>query len=291
MPEIRVLVDCRTILGESPIWDVDEERLYWIDSFGKRIYRSTITGTELKTWDVPGKIGSMALRARGGAILSLESGFHAFDLATGKASPIADPEADVATTRLNDGKVDRQGRFVAGSMDMDEANPKGSLYRVDVDLSIHKLEEGIVCSNGPCWSVDGKTFYFADTWADEICAYDYNTDTGSISNKRPFASFREGVGAPDGATIDEEGFLWSAVAYGGELRRFAPDGSLDRRVEMPVRNVTSLMFGGPNLDVLYVTSAATSPLARFPDDGRLGGSLFEIRGLGVRGVPERRFLG
>ena len=169
---IEVLVDVKTILGEGPLWDVEEQRLYWIDSFGCNVFRATADGREVRAWDVPAKIGSMALRRRGGAVLSLQTGFHFLDFKTGDCSLIVDPEPDKPTTRLNDGKVDKRGRFVAGSMDTMEEGPNGSLYRLDPDLSLHKLDQGIVVSNGPCWSPDGKILYFADSWSGEIWAYD-----------------------------------------------------------------------------------------------------------------------
>jgi sugar lactone lactonase YvrE len=289
--EIKVLVDCKTILGEGPLWDVEEQRLYWIDSFGNKVWRATADGKEIETWDVPAKIGSMALRRKGGAVLSLQTGFHFLDLKTGKTELIHDPEPDKPTTRINDGKVDKHGRFLAGSMDMMESGPIGALYRLDPDLSVHKLEEGIICSNGPCWSPDGKTFYFADSWSEEISVYDYDLETGIPSNKRTFCSVKGTGGAPDGATVDAEGYVWMALVYVGEIRRYAPDGRLDRTIKMPVLKVTSVNFGGPNLDILYVTSMAKPPLPRFPEDGPLGGSLFAITGLGVKGVPEPRFAG
>ncbi len=177
-------------------------------------------------------------------------------------------------------------------MDTMEEGGNGALYRLDPDLSVHKLEEGIVVSNGPCWSPDGKTFYFSDTWSNEISAYDYDLATGGISNKRCFASFAPlGDGVPDGATVDSEGCVWSAAVYGGKLYRFAPDGTLERQIDMPVKKVTSMNFGGPNLDVLYVTSMAKPPLPRFPGDGVLRGALFAIYDLGIQGVPEPRFAG
>lgn len=288
--EIKVLVDCKTILGEGPLWDVDSQRLYWIDSFGMKVYRSTASGTEVKTWDVPSKIGSMALRRDGqGAVVSLQNGFHLLDFRTGESTLVNDPEAHLPGTRLNDGKVDQRGRFIVGSMDMQEEGPSGALYRLDPDFSVHRLESNIVCSNGPCWSPDGRTFYFADTWSNEISGYDYDMETGTPSNKRCFASYAGMEGAPDGATVDAEGCVWSAAVYAGELRRFAPDGSLDRIIKMPVLKATSMSFGGPGLDVLFVTSMAKPPLPRFPEDGPLGGSLFAIEGLGIRGLPEPRF--
>lgn len=288
--EIKVLVDCKTILGEGPLWDVGSGRIYWIDSFGAKVYRATPAGTGIETWDVPAKIGSMAIRRDGdGAVVALETGFHLLDFRSGACDLVHDPEAHLPGTRLNDGKVDPRGRFVAGSMDMQEEGATGSLYRLDPDFSVHRLESGIVCSNGPCWSPDGRTFYFADTWSNEISAYDYDLETGMPSNKRRFASYAGTDGAPDGATVDAEGFVWSAAVYAGELRRYAPDGRLDRTITMPVLKVTSMSFGGDGMDVLFVTSMAKPPLPRFPEDGPLGGSLFAIEGLGVRGLPEPRF--
>ena len=289
--QIEVLVDVKTTLGEGPLWDVDEQRLYWIDSFDGRVFRCTADGREIRSWDVPQKIGSMALRKQGGAVLSLQRGFYFLNFRTGEVELIVDPEPDKPNNRINDGKVDRRGRFVAGSMDTMEEGPNGALYRLDPDLQLHRLEGGIIVSNGPCWSPDGRTFYFTDTWSGEISAYDYDLDRGDISNKRTFARMTEAGGAFDGATVDAEGCLWSAFVYAGKVVRYAPDGRVDRVIDMPVKKVTSCMFGGPDLDVLYITSMAKPPLPRFPGDPVLRGSLFAITGLGTRGVPEPRFAG
>lgn len=289
---IEILADVKTTLGEGPLWDIEEQRLYWIDSFDGRVFRCTADGREIRAWDVPQKIGSMALRRDGGAIVSLQRGFHTLDFKTGEVALIHDPEPNFAANRLNDGKVDRQGRFVAGSMDTMEEGPNGALYRLDPDMSVHRLDDGIICSNGPCWSPDGRTFYFTDTWSGEIWAYDYDTATGGVSDRRTFATVdTSGGGAADGATVDADGFVWSALVYDGKLVRYATDGTVDRVIEMPVKKVTSVMFGGPDLDVLYVTTMAKPPLPRFPDDGPLRGSVFAIHDLGVRGLPEIRFAG
>ncbi|KLN52696.1 SMP-30/gluconolactonase/LRE family protein [Variovorax paradoxus] len=289
---IEILVDVKTELGEGPIWDVEEQRLYWIDSFGCKVFRCTVDGREVRAWNVPARIGSMALRSRGGAVLSLASGFHFLDFTTGETQLIVHPEPDKTHNRLNDGKVDRRGRFIAGSMDMNEEGPNGALYRLDPDLSLHKLDDRIICSNGPCWSPDDRTFYFSDTWSGEIWAYDYDLDTGNVSDRRTFTKLDMSTGgAADGSTVDAEGFLWNAQVYDGRLIRYAPDGSVDRVIEMPVKKVTSVNFGGPNLDILYVTSMAKPPLPRFPADGVMGGSLFAIHDLGVRGIAEPRFGG
>ncbi len=288
---IEVLLDVKTTLGEGPLWDAEQERLYFLDSFVGRVFRTTVDGGEIRAWDVPGKIGSMALRKDGeGAIVSLQQGFHALDFKSGDCDLIHDPEPDRPANRINDGKVDRRGRFFAGSMDTMEEGPFGALYRLDPDFSVHRIDTDIICSNGPCFSPDDKTFYFADTWTGEIWAYDYDIETGTASNRRTFARVDTSKGgAADGSTVDAEGCLWNALVYDGRLVRYTPDGAVDRIVDMPVKKVTSVMFGGPNLDILFVTSMAKPPLPRFPGDGVQRGSLFALHDLGVRGLPEPRF--
>ncbi|WP_267402223.1 SMP-30/gluconolactonase/LRE family protein [Pseudomonas sp. GM_Psu_2] len=288
---IEIVADLKTTLGEGPLWDVEQQRLYWLDSFDGRILRCTADGRELRAWDVGQKIGSMALRREGDrALVALQGGIHDLDLASGELTLIHAPEPDLPHNRLNDGKVDRQGRFVFGSMDTLEESASGRLYRLDPDLSLHVLDEGIICSNGPCWSPDGSTLYFTDTWTGEQWTYAYDTATGTVGERRTRNRIdTAGGGAADGATVDAEGYLWQALVYAGQLVRYTPDGQVDRIIEMPVKKVTSVMFGGPELDVLYVTSMARPPLPRFPGDGQLRGALFAIHDLGVRGIAERRF--
>ena len=272
MSDVTVVVGCKNILGEGPLWDVARQRL---------------------CWTVPARIGSLAIRDSGrSAIVSLQAGFHLLDLDTGECTLLHDPEPHLPRTRINDGEVDRKGRFNAGSMDSNEKEPNGALYRVDTGGSVHVLERGIICSNGPCWSPNSDTFYFTDTWSVEISVYDHDHDqaTGTPGNKRRFASFEATGGAPDRATIDAQGCLWSEAVHAG-IVRFSPDGAVDRGVEMPVLTVTSVAFGGPELDIHYVNSMASPPLPRFPEDGPMAGHLFAVHGLGVRGIPELRFGG
>lgn len=288
---IDILVDVKTELGEGPLWDVQQERLYWIDSKGNKIFRSTADGRELRAWDTPTHIGSMALRAAGdGAVLALENGLHLLDFASGDIEKLHDPEPELTENRLNDGKVDAAGRFVFGSMNKNESGRTASLYSLDTDFSLRTLDSNLMVSNGPCWSPDGSTFYFSDTWSEEIWAYDYDVATGNATHRRKFCDVdgSRGGGA-DGSTVDAEGFLWNALVYDGKLVRYAPDGTVDRVVEMPVKKITSVMFGGADLDVLYVTSMSKPPLPRFPDDPIQRGSVFALTGLGVVGLPEHRF--
>ena len=303
MTDIRIFVDCANTLGENPLWDVEEQRFYWIDGMSREISRCAPDGSGVRTWTLPesiGAIGSMALRKKGGAVLATESGVQFFDFDSGDLELIAHPEAGNHHVRINDGKIDSRGRFVFGSLDIDAvfppdpANPpapRGRLLRLDADLTVHTLGGDIIISNGPCWSPDNATFYLADSWADKIYAYDWNEAAGTVSNRRVFATFDQ-RGLPDGGTVDAEGYIWNVTNGGytgdGALWRFAPDGSLDRKIAMPVFKPTSLTFGGPDLDVIYVTSnRLPSEVAEKPHDG----AVFAIYSLGIRGLPERRFNG
>jgi sugar lactone lactonase YvrE len=177
-------------------------------------------------------------------------------------------------------------------MDTQEDERSGRLYRMDPDYTVSVLDDKLICSNGPCWSPDDSTFYFSDTWSGGIWAYDYDIETGTVSNRRDFGTTETSVvGGFDGSTVDAEGGVWNALVYDGKIVRFTPDGTVDRIIDMPVKKVTSVMFGGPDLDTLYVTSMARPPLPRFPEDPVAAGSLFAITGLGVTGTPEPRFGG
>jgi L-arabinonolactonase len=290
MLRIEVLSDVPDRLGEGPLWDVREQRLYWIDSYGPSIHSSDAAGRDRRSWSVPAPIGSMALRENGGAVIALRDGFHLFDFDSGEASRIAETQPGELRPRLNDGKVDRQGRFLAGSMDFQESEPVGKLFRLDHDLSVHVLDTGIVCSNGPCWSLDGRTLYFADTTRKLIYAYDYDVDTGDVLSRRVFTDFARLRGYPDGATVDAEGFVWSVEVYSGRLIRFDPEGVVDRIVGLPVQSATSVIFGGADLDIAYVTSMAR-PAGNEYHREREAGYVFAVHGLGVRGVEEPRFKG
>jgi L-arabinonolactonase len=291
MQRIDVVIDLKTELGEGPLWDMEFQRLFWIDSKGGKVFRTTAEGAEVRAWEVPGEIGSMAIRKDGlGAVVALDKGLHLLDFKTGDVELIEDPEPGMDQNRLNDGKVDKQGRFVFGSMNKNESGATGGLFSLDTDFKVRQLDSDLICSNGPCWSPNGETFYFSDTWSGEIWSYDYDQSTGLVSNRKTFANVDGSAGgASDGSTVDAEGFLWNALVYAGKIVRYAPDGTVDLVIDMPVKKVTSVMFGGPELDILFVTSMSRPPLPRFPGDPIQAGSLFAIRDLGVIGLPENRF--
>lgn len=278
-------------LGEGPLWDVAEQRLYWVDSAGKAIYRVAPDGGDLRRWQAPGEVGAIALREGGGAVVTIATGIYLLDFETGRFDLLADLESDIAGNRMNDGKVDRDGRFIFGSFDSGifaapQPRPaRGRLYCMDEELQPRVLLEGVGCTNGPAWSPDGSIFYFSDTWSHAIAAYPWDRGTGTLGAPQSFVAPDPSI-FPDGATVDEESYLWSTACGVGELRRYAPDGTLDRVVELPITRPTSVMFGGVSLDILFVTS-----MSIHGGEGAGAGMTHAISGLGVRGIPERRFNG
>ena len=290
MAEVRLAAKAANKLGEVPVWDREDQALWWVDIEGKLLQRLDERSGEVRVWQMPERIGSFALRRDGGIVCAFASGFAFYDLDTGKTDWIAKPEAGMPRNRFNDGKVDRNGRFWAGSMDDKLSDYTGALYRLDPDLSVHQMETGIGISNALCWSPDDSRFYFADTMRREIWVYDYFAKTGEISNRRLFANTLDQPGNPDGSTVDAEGYMWNAQWDGWRLVRYAPDGTLDRVVDLPVQKPTSVMFGGRNLETLYVTTAiwdlSEDELSRQP----WAGSLLALD-VGVRGLPETHFNG
>jgi len=290
MTEIACVLDCRSLLGEGPFWDVEEQRLYWVDIKRREIHRFDPVSGKDESWPTHEDIGSLAPRAEGGLVTALKSGFHFYDLARGEARAVALPDDHPERNRFNDGKTDRQGRFWAGSMDDLEKEASGGLYRLTPDLRLDCMVQEIICSNSLCWSPDSRTMYYADSWKHTVWAWDFDPVTGDIENRRVFVEIPAGDGAPDGATVDAEGGVWIAQWGGWRVVRYDPGGRIERSIALPVRQPTCPMFGGRDLDVLYVTSASIklSPeaLARQPQ----AGSLFAIDA-GVKGLPEARFRG
>jgi len=280
----------RCIGGESPLWDPAEQALYFVDNAGRKIHRYDPATGATRSWDMPSVITALALREHGGAVVTLRTGIHLFDFDTGAfvtLSPLADPPPMV----FNDGKIDRRGRFLIGACTANFAKPApdGGLYRLDPDHRLTKLDSGIHFSNGPCWSPDDRTFYFSDSFLHETYAYDYDIATGNVARRRLFVNTRELGGLPDGATVDRDGLVWIAIYGGGRIAAYRPDGRLERTIEMPVRLVSSVMFGGPGLDRLYVTTIEKGALGEPWEEG--AGDLYAIDGLGARGVPEPRYAG
>ena len=230
MVRIEVVVGPLAGVGESPVWDVDEQRLYWVDNSRSRIFRSAADGRELSVWSFPGRVTSVAVRSGGGLVATSRTKLCTFDLDTGEVDVVFDAGAGPGFV-FNDAKADRQGRFIAGLVELalvapaarqlvDRYETAGCLHRLDADGRVERLAAGIGITNGPCFSPDGATFYCGDSWSRRIWAFDYDITTGTAGNRRLFAGVDEGDSLPDGATVDEEGFLWVATYEGGEIHRY-----------------------------------------------------------------------
>ena len=289
MADVRCVVECANILGEVPLWDVAEQALYWVDIEGKRLHRLRPATGAVEQWDMHERIASYALREHGGLVVAFASGLAFYSLEDGAIEWIARPEADRPGNRFNEGKVDRMGRFWAGTMDDSLKNRSAALYRLDPDLSLTRVVDEVGISNCFVWSLENDRFWFADTLAQKIDVFDYDHASGAIANRRPFVD-TTGLGySPDGGTIDAEGYLWVAMWDGWKVVRFAPDGTVDREVRLPVARPTSCMFGGPDLATLYVTSAVWDATGEALAAQPLAGGLFALD-VGVAGVPEPRFV-
>jgi L-arabinonolactonase len=293
MVEITCVVDAKAILGEGTMWDPRAQVLWWVDIWAKLIHRyDPATGRD-DTWEAPEYLGCLAVRERGGLVVSMTDGFHFFDPRTGAFTPIVDPEADLPDTRFNDGKTDRQGRFYSGTMFEAEGKPLqkiASLYRLDPDLTWHRLVEGIGCSNGLAWSPDSKTMYYADSHADRVWAWDFDPVSGAIENRRVFIDTSATGGVADGATVDVEGCYWVTLPMTSKVTRFDPQGREMQTIVLPTDLPTCCGFGGKDLDILYVTSATLRRPQEKLAGQPLAGGLFAID-VGVKGLPEAYFAG
>ncbi|MCB1495102.1 MAG: SMP-30/gluconolactonase/LRE family protein [Bauldia sp.] len=286
---VECVVDCRNKLGEVPVWDVAEQALYWVDIEGRLLQRLEPATGRLDRWEMPERIACFALREKGGLIVGFASGIAFYDLDTGAIDWIARPEAD-RNTRFNEGKCDRQGRFWTGTMDDSLAEHDGALYRVDPDLTVTRVLGNVGISNTMVWSLDDRSFYFADTLDGRIDRFDFDAVSGNLSNRRPVIDLSgTGIG-PDGSTIDTDGYIWNAQWDGWRLARYSPDGELDRIVELPVQKPTSCMFGGADLRTLYVTTAIWDLTPEQLRAQPQAGGLFAVD-VGIGGVPESRFAG
>ena len=289
LPEIELVTDGRNTLGEGLVWDADAQHLYWTDIEEKKLWMLEPASGAVRSVDVPERIGCFAPREAGGLVVAFASGFAFFDPETGTREDIAPFEPELKNTRLNDGRADRQGGLIAGGFDEVEGKPISSVVRLEHDLRITTLIRDVSCSNGTCFSPDGRTMYFADTPSKEIRAYDYAPD-GSLGPRRTIARFDDQPGMPDGSCVDAEGFVWNAQWNGRRLVRYAPDGRIDRIVPVPALNPTCVAFGGAALDTLYITTARYLMSADQVAAEPRSGALFAFKP-GVRGLVDAKFAG
>lgn len=291
--DITCVVDAKAELGEGTIWDPKAGVLWWIDIWNKLIHRYNPATGKDDTWESPEFLGCIGLREKGGLVVTMVSGFYFFDPKTGSFEAIVDPEAHLPDTRFNDGKPDRQGRFWSGSMFEAPGKPVqfiGSLYRMDTDLSVHRMIEGVGCSNGLAWSPDSETMYFSDSHTTIVRAYDFDAATGEIENQRTFVDLDGSGGIADGATVDADGCYWVTIPVTSKVNQYDPQGKLMQSIMLPTDLPTCCEFGGKDLDVLYVTTAVLKrPAEHFVGQSNPGG-LFAID-VGTKGLALPAFRG
>ncbi|MBN6054119.1 SMP-30/gluconolactonase/LRE family protein, partial [Nonomuraea sp. RK-328] len=277
-PEIVDVPPAR--LGEGPRWDERTGTLLWVDIPAGLVRRLDPADGSHAVTAVGQPVGVAVPRAAGGLALAVRDGFALTDEPAWDGSAPGGLEVVAPVTaaerpgnRMNDGACDRAGRFFAGTKAEDDHPGAGALYRLGPDRRAERVLDGVGISNGIAWSPDERLCYYVDTLTNRVDVFDYDPGSGLLAGRRTFAEITRGM--PDGITVDADGHVWVALWDGGAVLRLRPDGRLDLTVEIPVRNVTSCAFGGPDLDELYVTTAW---------DGAAGGELLRCR-TSVAGAP------
>jgi sugar lactone lactonase YvrE len=290
MTEVRCVVDAGAEIGESPVWDERYHLLYWIDIPGRKLHRfDPHTGVDA-VWEMPAEPGAIGVRRSGGVVLAMRHAFYGFDFMDPEPALLARVADEPGTNRLNDGRVDRMGRFWSGTVNEQDREPTGALYCLDAAGRVTRRLDGIACSNSLCWSPDGKVMYHADSFAWQIRAWDFDAATGTIANPRPFIEIPREEGFSDGATVDADGCLWAAHWGHGHVKRYDPEGKLMHTIALPVTNITCPCFGGPDFTTLYVTTAHFRLDAAARAAQPLAGGLFAIE-VDVKGLPEPKYAG
>ena len=292
--EISTIVAGAERLGEGAVWDTEDQRLWWVDITGGLIHCYNPEDKSNQSFAFGEPVGCIARRENGGLVVAAKSGFWFFDPHTGQKRHIIDPEKDQPENRFNDGTVDPAGRFWAGTMkDGGEPKQKGKFYLLETDLKLTEMDKLFYTTNGLAFSPNGDTIYFSDSnkLTRTIWSCNYDSATGLTGKAKTFFDTRQVDGRPDGGTVDAEGCYWMAGVSGWQIIRISPEGELLFTLDVPVEKPTKPMFGGKNLDILYLTSIGfgltEGSEANQPD----AGGLFAIKGLGVTGLRQPRFKG
>jgi len=287
---VEVAVAGPAEVGEGPVWDEVTGELLWVDIPAGLIHRWRPGTTAISTIAVGQPLGAVALRRTGGLVAAVRDGFALVDERSGTLELRCLVETDRPGNRMNDGKCDRAGRFWAGTMAEDMRPGVGSLYRLDMDLTVTLILSGVSVPNGIAWAPDDRTMYYVDSLERAIDAFSFDVERGELSDRRRLVAIEVEGGMPDGIAIDSAGNLWVALYGGAAVRRYSPAGDLDAVVPLPADRITSCTLGGPELRDLYVTSATRGSSA---DEWRLqphAGAIFCIR-VDVPGAPAARFGG
>ena len=286
----KKILDIQAKLGEGALWEPQKEVLLWVDIEGRKLMIFNPEKGTNEVIDVEERIGTVVPVDQKRALLALQNGIFYLDYVTGSRTLIVNPLDTIENIRFNDGKCDPAGRFWVGTMKLKGPPKQAALYCLYNEHDVSIVEQGITISNGLVWSNNKKTMFYIDTPVRKVAAYDYDHQTGKISNKRFVIEVDKAIGAPDGMAIDEEGMLWIALWGGEAVGRFDPNtGEMIGKVEVPgAKNITSCAFGGKDLNQLYITSASVGMKDEekeiFPD----AGSLFMVQ-TGIKGMKANYF--
>ncbi len=277
-------------LGEGCWWDAAGKRLSWVDITGRTIYRYDPQAKKHELCQTPSTVGFALLAENGDYIAGLQDGIYRVKFDGGELKALARPEYADKYNRFNDGKCDRRGRLWAGTMnDRDHSKPSGAFYRFD-NRGLHVQETGIRISNGLGWSPDNKIMYYTDTRTDTIWMYDYDIETGTAVNRRPFVKFSGDNGYPDGMCVDAQGRVLTALWSGFRVEIYTPDGKVDGKIDVAAPQVSCCAFGGDDLKTLFITTASIGLSSQKMKEAPLSGQMFAVR-MDAPGLPETRFKG
>jgi len=292
MDEVTHFLATQDTLGEGAVWSPQEQALYWVDIESQRFSRFFLPTQQCETFEAGDMIGVLALRTTGGLVMGTKHGFATWDFASRQLTYLTDPEAGLEQKRFNDGAIDCKGRFWAGTMSMQEPRHpgEGKLYRLEPDRSLAVMDTDFILPNGIVWNAENTLMYVTDSETKTIYVYDFDAESGSITNRRPFIFTPDEPGVPDGLTIDDEGFFWSARWGGWKIIRYDPDGKVEREIRLPVPHPTSSAFGGPERNELFITTAWTALSAAERQSIPLAGDLFHLY-TNVTGTARTQFPG
>ncbi|MDE0520802.1 MAG: SMP-30/gluconolactonase/LRE family protein [Boseongicola sp.] len=286
----ELVLDCRNHHGEGVFWNPLDQRVWWTDIEGRALFSYDPATNSHSKQTLEQRVCCFAPRSAGGLIVAYADRVVLLDPVSDEETLVCEFEPENPETRLNDGRTDRSGRLIVGGMNEVSGAADSSVISVGADLSVVKLIDGVSCANSTCFSADGRTMFFADTPEREIVAYDYDPLAGTVSNRRVHASFRDEPGLPDGSCVDAEGGVWNAEWEGHRVVRVAPNGEIDRVIDVPVWKPTCCAFGGPGLDTLFITTSRLMSDEQALKDEPASGSLFAARP-GVCGVLDAPFNG
>lgn len=266
-------------LGEGPLYDIQLNKLFWVDIEGKKILIKDLDNYSESAFDTPDLVSSLCLINENEIIATIRHGFYIINFKTKNITKVEEVESNYQDNRFNDGKCDALGRYWAGTMNMKKSGPTGNLYKLDHDIT--KVLDKLTVSNGLGWNPENDIMYLIDSAVRKVYAFDFDLNKGEIYNKRILIDFNGEPGNPDGMSVDEEGYLWIAHWGGGKISRWSPSGEKVFEIKLPVTYVTSVTFGTYEMDRLFITTASK-------ENEPLSGKVFTTH-VGVKGIPSYRF--